>query len=69
MFYLSSGIEGQCSALLKFAMEREEMGAARSLLIVHDGMVEEFVQELAKAPLAQRVGRVRVIRTDETGDW
>src|SRR5205085_5950193 len=39
MFYLPSGIEGQCSALLKFAMEREEMGAARSLLIVHDGMV------------------------------
>ena len=69
IFYLSSGIEGQCSALLKFAMEREEMGVARSLLIVHDGMVEEFVRELAKAPLAQRVGRVRVIRTDEIGDW
>ncbi|PYI93655.1 MAG: hypothetical protein DME97_05200 [Verrucomicrobia bacterium] len=69
MFYLSSGIEGQCSALLKFAMEREEMGAARSFLIVHDGMVEEFVGELATAPLAQRVGRVRVIRTDEIGDW
>jgi ABC-type branched-subunit amino acid transport system substrate-binding protein len=69
MFYLSSGIEGQCSALLKFAMEREEMGAARSLLIVHDGMVEEFARELAKAPLAQRVSRVRVIRTDEITDW
>jgi ABC-type branched-subunit amino acid transport system substrate-binding protein len=69
MFYLSSGIEGQCSALLKFAMEREEMGTARSLLIVHDGLVEEFVQELAKSPLVQRVSRIRVIRTDEMDDW
>jgi ABC-type branched-subunit amino acid transport system substrate-binding protein len=69
MFYLSSGIEGQCSALLKFAMEHEEMGTARSLLIVHDGLVEEFVQELAKSPLVQRVSRVRVIRTDEMDDW
>jgi ABC-type branched-subunit amino acid transport system substrate-binding protein len=69
VFYLSSGTEGQCSALLKFAMEREEMGTARSLLIVHDGLVEEFVQELAKSPLVQRVSRVRVIRTDEMDDW
>lgn len=69
MFYLSSGIEGQCSALLKFALEREEMGTVRSLLIVHDELAEEFVRELAKAPLVQRVSRVRMIRTDEIGDW
>jgi ABC-type branched-subunit amino acid transport system substrate-binding protein len=69
VFYLFSGIEGQCSALLKFAMEREEMGTARSLLIVHDGLFEEFVQELAKSSLAQRASRVRVIRTDEMDDW
>jgi ABC-type branched-subunit amino acid transport system substrate-binding protein len=69
IFYLFSGIEGQCLALLKFALEREEMGTARSLLIVHDGLVEEFVPELARSPLVQRVDRVRVIRTDDIDDW
>ena len=69
MFHLFSGIEGQSSALLQFAMERGEMSAARSLLIVHDGLGEGFAEELAKAPAAQRVSDVRVIKTDQIGDW
>ena len=69
MFYLSSGVEGQFSALIKFAMERGEMAKARSLLVVHEGRAEELKEELAKSPVAERVSNVRVIRTDEIGDW
>jgi ABC-type branched-subunit amino acid transport system substrate-binding protein len=69
VFYLSSGIEGQVSALIKFAMERQEMAAAGSLLIVHDGLGEEFEEELAESLVAERASKVRVIRTAEMGDW
>jgi ABC-type branched-subunit amino acid transport system substrate-binding protein len=69
MFYLSSGLEGQCSALLKFAMEREKTAAAQSFLVVHDGLAEELKEELAKWPVAERMSSLRVARTAEIGDW
>lgn len=69
IFYLSSGIEGQCSALIKFAMEREEMAAPRSVLVVHDGLVEELKEELAKSPVLERVSSLRVVRTADIADW
>jgi ABC-type branched-subunit amino acid transport system substrate-binding protein len=69
VFYLSSGIEGQVSALIKFAMERQETTAAGSLVIVHDGLAEEFEEELAKSVVAERASTVRVMRTAEIRDW
>lgn len=69
IFYLSSGIEGQCSALIKFAMARQEIAAARSFLIVHDGLAEAFKEELAKSPVTERVGSLRVVRTAEIENW
>ena len=69
IFYLSSGVEGQCSALIKFAIERREMAAGRSLLVVDDGLAEEFLEELAKSPAVERVSSLRLVRTGEIGDW
>lgn len=68
IFYLSSGIEGQCAALIKFATERPEMAGARSLLIVHDGLADQFREELAKSLVPERVS-LRVTKTAEIGDW
>jgi ABC-type branched-subunit amino acid transport system substrate-binding protein len=68
VFYLSSGIEGQCAALIKFAMERPEMAGARSLVIVHDGLADQFGGDLAKARVPEGVS-LRVIKTAEIGDW
>lgn len=69
IFYLSSGVEGQCSALIKFAIERREMAAGRSLLVVDDGLAEEFLEEFAKSPAVERVSSLRLVRTGEIGDW
>jgi ABC-type branched-subunit amino acid transport system substrate-binding protein len=69
IFYLSSGIEGQASALVRFARERPEMATTGTLLIVHDGLAEELTEELTKAPASNRASNVRVVRTAEIGDW
>jgi ABC-type branched-subunit amino acid transport system substrate-binding protein len=68
VFYLSSGIEGQCAALIKFARERTEMAGARSLFIVHDGLADQLGEELAKTLVPEGVS-LRVIKTAEIGDW
>ena len=69
IFYLSSGVEGQYSALIKFAMGRREMATGRSCLVVDDVLAEEFLEELAKSPAAERMSSLRLVRTGEIGDW
>ena len=69
-FYLSSGIEGQCAALINFAMQRQDVTAGRSLLVVDEWPLEGLLAKSAEAAAVEGASdRIRLVRMTEIGDW
>jgi ABC-type branched-subunit amino acid transport system substrate-binding protein len=69
VFYLMSGIEGQCAALIRFAKARLEGMTKQSILVIHDRPNEELMQELAKELPPTSAMTLRVIAPAEIENW